>query len=68
MSEISYDEHRRFLERQLRAAEAELTGFRQAKIGGKIPYSPDPEMQRRYERGWEDGVAKMLQDRTEVAS
>lgn len=65
---ISYDEHKRFLERQLRGIEAELTGFRQAAIGPLVPYSPDPEMQRRYERGYEDGKMKVLEDKLEVAS
>jgi hypothetical protein len=60
--QIPYNDHRRFLERQVRLVEAELRGFIQAACGGLVRYSPDPEQQRRFVRGYEDGKAKIIQD------
>ncbi len=59
---ISYDEHRAFLKRQVALAEAEFVGFLQSQCGELVTYSPDPDAQRRFERGYQDGKAKKIQD------
>lgn len=60
---ISYDEHRRFLNRQIKLADAELCGFLQAKCGPMVPYSTDRQIQARFERGYEDGKSKIIENK-----
>jgi hypothetical protein len=64
---ISYDEHRAFLEKQCLLARAELAGFVQANIGPLVPsWTHDfakSDEQARFEKGYQDGCAKLMQDR-----
>lgn len=60
---ISYDSHRAWLIRQVAGARAELHGYEQAVLGPLIRWSRDTEEQARFERGFIDGKAKILQDR-----
>jgi hypothetical protein len=59
---ISYDEHDNFLYTELEKCGAELSGFHQAKIGPCLQWSKIPDIQARFEKGYQDGQAKLLQD------
>jgi hypothetical protein len=59
---ISYDEHEQWLLGQKYGFEAELAGFRQAKIGNSVSGYYDHTLQARFEKGYADGQAKLLQD------
>lgn len=60
---ITYDQHREFLEHVAEGAQAELMGFRHAQEYDHAPmYSGRKLLQARYELGFRDGKAKMLQD------
>lgn len=59
---ITYEMHEAFLLKQVKLADAELIGFRQASMGGPLTISPVEEIQRRFDMGYRDGLAKIEQD------
>jgi hypothetical protein len=59
---ISYEEHKAWLGRQMEQLEAEYQGFLRAKIGSLIRWHSDEYIQARFEKGYQDGQAKLLQD------
>lgn len=57
-----YDEHGRQLKRQLDALWSEYHGFLQAKLGPCLRWSPDLDIQTRFEKGYWDGKSNLAQD------
>lgn len=61
--DITYEQHRAFLERVYRTGMAELDGFVTAQ-SFEVPltaYSDDPHIQHIYEQGFRDGKDKLRQ-------
>jgi hypothetical protein len=59
---ISYDEHEKWLVQQLDGLAAEYWGYMQAKLGTRPKWSADQYIQDRFDKGYADGQAKLLQD------
>jgi hypothetical protein len=60
---ISYDEHLAWITKEMDKTIAEWNGVHRAKLGDCVRYSKDPDIQARFEKGYQDGCAKLMQDK-----
>lgn len=66
--QVTYDEHRKFLERLSARAQAELLGFCHARLRDNPSYElTDEDTKPHYDRGYSDGKSMILVEEVERA-